>query len=80
MAVQQRRVSKSRKGMRKSHLHLDPKQVGKCKKCGKPLPNRGGPKSEGYTPTAESHRSSSNPEGRKTSVSKQKLGAPRIRL
>ena len=37
MAVQQRRVSKSRKGMRKSHLHLDPKQVGKCKKCGKPV-------------------------------------------
>lgn len=34
MAVQQRRVSKSRKGMRRSHDHLEvPLTVG-CKKCG----------------------------------------------
>lgn len=59
---------------------VNPEDKDKDKQSGKPLPNRGGPKSEGYTPTAESHRSSSNPEGRKTSVSKQKLGAPRIRL
>lgn len=35
MAVQQRRVSKSRKGMRKSHLALTAPTVSTCKKCGK---------------------------------------------
>ncbi|ASJ89392.1 MAG: 50S ribosomal protein L32 [Candidatus Malacoplasma girerdii] len=34
MAVQQRRVSKSRKGMRKSHLHLEQATVIACPKCG----------------------------------------------
>ena len=35
MAVQQRRVSKSRKGMRKSHLALEKPTTGVCRKCGK---------------------------------------------
>jgi large subunit ribosomal protein L32 len=37
MAVQQRRVSKSRKGMRKSHQALSKPTVTACKKCGKPV-------------------------------------------
>lgn len=37
MAVQQRRVSKSRKGMRKSHLALTKPITTTCKKCGKPI-------------------------------------------
>ncbi len=41
MAVQQRRVSKSRKGMRRSHHHLEEATVGNCKNCGAPkLPHR----------------------------------------
>ncbi len=34
MAVQQRRVSKSRKGMRRSHHHLDVNTTVICKNCG----------------------------------------------
>lgn len=34
MAVQQRRVSKSRKGMRRSHDHLTVKTTVACKNCG----------------------------------------------
>ena len=37
MAVQQRRVSKSRKGMRKSHLGLKETTTTKCRKCGRPI-------------------------------------------
>ena len=37
MAVQQRRVSKSRKGMRKSHQALKAPTTGVCKQCGKPV-------------------------------------------
>jgi large subunit ribosomal protein L32 len=37
MAVQQRRVSKSRKGMRRSHHALKPSTTTSCKKCGKPI-------------------------------------------
>lgn len=41
MAVQQRRVSKSRKGMRRSHHALKPAMTTTCKKCGQPvLPHR----------------------------------------
>ncbi|MDR2823180.1 MAG: 50S ribosomal protein L32 [Mycoplasmataceae bacterium] len=35
MAVQQRRVSKSRKGMRRSHHALTKTTTTLCKKCGK---------------------------------------------
>lgn len=35
--VQQRRVSKSRKGMRKSHHALKAETLGTCSKCGKPI-------------------------------------------
>ncbi|MDE5599765.1 MAG: 50S ribosomal protein L32 [Ureaplasma sp.] len=34
MAVQQRRVSKSRKGMRRSHDHLEITTTVACKNCG----------------------------------------------
>lgn len=34
MAVQQRRVSKSRKGMRRSHHHLEIATSVSCKNCG----------------------------------------------
>lgn len=34
MAVQQRRVSKSRKGMRRSHDHLEVSTTVVCKNCG----------------------------------------------
>ncbi len=34
MAVQQRRVSKSRKGMRRSHHHLEVVDSVSCKTCG----------------------------------------------
>lgn len=34
MAVQQRRVSKSRKGMRRSHHHLEVANSVACKTCG----------------------------------------------
>ncbi len=34
MAVQQRRVSKSRKGMRRAHDHLDVATTTTCKNCG----------------------------------------------
>ncbi|GAA5414562.1 50S ribosomal protein L32 [Ureaplasma ceti] len=34
MAVQQRRVSKSRKGMRRSHDHLEVTTTVVCKNCG----------------------------------------------
>ncbi len=37
MAVQQRRVSKSRKGMRKSHQALKAPKTVVCKQCGKPI-------------------------------------------
>lgn len=37
MAVQQRRVSKSRKGMRRSHDHLTVPHTVTCKECGKSL-------------------------------------------
>ncbi|KEZ23904.1 50S ribosomal protein L32 [Ureaplasma diversum] len=37
MAVQQRRVSKSRKGMRRSHDHLTAPITTSCSDCGKPL-------------------------------------------
>ncbi len=41
MAVQQRRVSKSRKGKRRSHHHLKEATVVNCKNCGTPkLPHR----------------------------------------
>lgn len=41
MAVQQRRVTPSRKGMRRSHHALDATTLTKCKKCGKSiLPHR----------------------------------------
>ena len=48
MAVQQRRVSKSRKGMRKSHLALPKPTVTTCKKCGKPIKPHHVCKSCGY--------------------------------
>lgn len=35
MAVQQRRVTHSRKGMRRSHHHLNEQTLTSCKKCGK---------------------------------------------
>ncbi len=35
MAVQQRRVSQSRKGMRRSHDHLEQPNLGVCETCGK---------------------------------------------
>lgn len=34
MAVQQRRVSKSRKGMRRAHDHLNVNTTTTCKHCG----------------------------------------------
>ncbi len=34
MAVQQRRVSKSRKGMRRAHDHLDIQTTTTCRNCG----------------------------------------------
>lgn len=34
MAVQQRRVSKSRKGMRRAHDHLEVQTTTVCKNCG----------------------------------------------
>lgn len=34
MAVQQRRVSKSRKGMRRAHDHLEIQTTVACKNCG----------------------------------------------
>lgn len=37
MAVQQRRVSKSRKGMRRSHHALEAVNTSPCPKCGKPI-------------------------------------------
>jgi large subunit ribosomal protein L32 len=37
MIVAQRRTSKSRKGMRRSHLHLEEPISTVCKKCGKPI-------------------------------------------
>ncbi|MDR2567873.1 MAG: 50S ribosomal protein L32 [Mycoplasmataceae bacterium] len=37
MIVQQRRVSKSRKGMRRSHHALVAPVLGVCSKCGKPV-------------------------------------------
>ncbi|ACI59996.1 50S ribosomal protein L32 [Ureaplasma urealyticum] len=37
MAVQQRRVSKSRKGMRRSHDHLTVSNTVACNECGKAL-------------------------------------------
>ncbi|MBD5445918.1 MAG: 50S ribosomal protein L32 [Mycoplasma sp.] len=41
MAVQQRRVTHSRKGMRRSHHHLEEPTLTSCKKCGKKiLPHR----------------------------------------
>ncbi|MEF9985092.1 MAG: 50S ribosomal protein L32 [Malacoplasma sp.] len=41
MAVQQRRVTPSRKGMRRSHHALTPTTLTECKKCGKSiLPHR----------------------------------------
>lgn len=35
--VQQRRVSKSRKGMRRSHHALEELKLSTCPKCGKPI-------------------------------------------
>jgi large subunit ribosomal protein L32 len=35
--VQQRRVSKSRKGMRRAHDGLATPLISKCSKCGKPI-------------------------------------------
>lgn len=35
MAVQQRRVSKTRKNKRRSHMHLDPVSVTRCAHCNK---------------------------------------------
>lgn len=41
MAVQQRRVTHSRKGMRRSHHHLEAVTLTSCKKCGSQiLPHR----------------------------------------
>jgi large subunit ribosomal protein L32 len=41
MAVPKRRTSKSRKGMRRSHHHLEPVQVQYCPRCEQPvLPHR----------------------------------------
>lgn len=41
MAVQQRRVTHSRKGMRRSHHHLEEPTLVVCKQCGKKnLPHR----------------------------------------
>jgi large subunit ribosomal protein L32 len=41
MAVPKRRVSSSRRGMRRSHQHLKPKQVQYCGHCEQPvLPHR----------------------------------------
>lgn len=41
MAVPKRRVSHSRQGMRRSHLHKKPIQVQYCTSCGEPvLPHR----------------------------------------
>ncbi len=41
MSVQQRRVSKSRKGMRRSHHFLEETKVMTCKNCGvNKLPHR----------------------------------------
>lgn len=41
MAVQQRRVTHSRKGMRRSHHHLETPILTLCKKCGKKnIPHR----------------------------------------
>jgi large subunit ribosomal protein L32 len=41
MAVPKRRTSKSRKGMRRSHHHIDPTQVRYCPRCEQPiLPHR----------------------------------------
>jgi large subunit ribosomal protein L32 len=37
MAVPKRRVSKSRKGMRRSHDHLDLPTVVACKNCGESI-------------------------------------------
>ncbi|WP_031489352.1 50S ribosomal protein L32 [Ureaplasma canigenitalium] len=37
MAVQQRRVSKSRKGMRRSHDHLEVPLTSVCQGCGEAL-------------------------------------------
>lgn len=37
MAVQQRRVSKSRKGMHKSHQAIKATTTTTCKKCGRPI-------------------------------------------
>lgn len=37
MAVQQRRVSKSRRDMRRSHHALETPNTVVCKKCGKPI-------------------------------------------
>lgn len=48
MAVQQRRVSKSRKNMRRSHHALKPATTTECKKCGKPVKPHRVCKSCGY--------------------------------
>lgn len=37
MAVQQRRVTHSRKRMRRSHHHLEEATLTSCKKCGKKI-------------------------------------------
>lgn len=37
MAVPKRRTSKSRQGMRRSHLHLKPMQIQYCPHCNEPV-------------------------------------------
>ncbi len=37
MAVPKRRTSHSRQGMRRSHLHIHPKQISYCNRCGIPV-------------------------------------------
>ncbi|MDR0856854.1 MAG: 50S ribosomal protein L32 [Mycoplasmataceae bacterium] len=48
MIVQQRRVSKSRKGMRRSHHALVEPIVGTCPNCGKPIKSHRVCKACGY--------------------------------
>jgi len=48
MAVQQRRTSKSRKGMRRSHHALNQPTTTLCKKCGQPVKPHHVCKSCGY--------------------------------
>jgi large subunit ribosomal protein L32 len=41
MAVPKKRTSRSRKGMRRSHHHIDPMQIQYCGRCEQPvLPHR----------------------------------------